>query len=86
MVRATSCHHKGTGELDVCQILRCCYLITMLASFLGPRLRGDHHVNQAVMVSLVDMDLLLGTEQALMIHLVSTNVAVVINVYCYLRG
>ena len=34
MVRATSCHHKGTGELDVCQILRCCYLITMLASIV----------------------------------------------------
>ena len=50
-VRATSRHHKGTGELDVCQILRC-YLITMLAPFLGPRLRGDHHVNKAAMVSL----------------------------------
>ena len=53
MVRATSRHHKGTGELDVSQILSCCYLITtMLASFLGPRLRGDHHVNKAAMVSL----------------------------------
>ena len=30
----------------------CCYLITMLASFLGPRLRGDHLVNKAAMVSL----------------------------------
>ena len=53
MVCATSRHHKGTGELDVCQTYWCCYLITMLASFLGPRLRGDHHVNnKTAMVSL----------------------------------
>ena len=67
MVRSTSCHHKGMGGLDAGQILRCCYLIT---SCLGPRLRGNHYVNKAVMVSLC---LLLGTEQALMIHLVSIN-------------
>ena len=51
MVRATSRHHKGTGELDAMPDW-CCYLIAMLASFLGPRLRGDHHVNKAAMVSL----------------------------------
>ena len=45
----------------------------MLASFLGPRLRGDHHVNKAVMVSLMDMDLLLGTEQALMMQGAAEN-------------
>ena len=51
IVRATSRHHNCTGELDVWQILRC-YLIAMLASFLGPRLRGNHHINKAAMVSL----------------------------------
>ena len=38
---------------------------------------------------LVDVDLLLGTEQALMLHLDNNNifdVAVVINVYYCLRG
>ena len=41
--------YGGTG----CMPDWCCYLITMLASFLGPRLRGDHHVNnKAAMVSL----------------------------------
>ena len=60
-------------------------LFTMLASFLGPRLRGDHHVNKAAMVSLDG--LLLGTEQALMqFPLKLFDVAVVINVYCCLRG
>ena len=50
MVRATSHHHKGTGNWMYARLV--CYLITMLASFLGPRLRGDHHVNKAAMVSL----------------------------------
>ena len=51
MVRATSHHCKGTGYwmYALCQILM---LIATLASFLGPRLQGDHHVNKAEMVSL----------------------------------
>ena len=53
MVRATSHHHKGTGcSMPDFKVLLTCYLITMLASFLGPRLQGDHHVNKAAMVSL----------------------------------
>ena len=69
---------------------------------LGPRLsrawdRGYyHHVNKAKLRRslLMDVDLLLGTEQALMFHFVSINniipcifdIAVVINVHCCLHG
>ena len=60
---------------------------------LGPRLRGKHHVNKANLQwsLLMNVDLLQGTEQALMLHSVSIiipcifDVAVVINVYCCLE-
>ena len=61
---------------------------------LGPRLRGNHHVNKANLqwFLLMNADLLQGTEQALMLHSVSIiipcifDVAVVVNVYCCLNS
>ena len=88
-------HRKGTGVtgcMPWCQTLRYCYLIAMHVSLiLGRRLRGNHPVKKANLQwsLLMNVDLLQGTEQALMLHSVSIIIPCIFDVavvYCCLGG
>ena len=82
MVRATSRHHKGMGDWMYARLV---LLLNHHVSLVPRPITMSTKLRWSL---LMDVDLLLGTEQALMQFplIANIDVAVVVNVCCCLRG